>query len=546
MLAMLLLQVRSLFTGFPPQPQQPALLWTSINRNSVSHLRQSHAGFSEEPQCRFYLAESSIPQAGLGVFTAVGLHKGDEVGIHDICLFVADMKAPEREWMQLRTHTFGRGSFFGQFEGKTNRAACEGMVTNYNTQPDHLVNTKIVSPYLPTNAGLDRATFPAAGSMTHHFGIHGEATDVITAGRYVFLILDAHPELPWSRLDGSRLLQINSELIIDYGDWTFDKHKTYTKPTRPVQWLKDHGWCIDNIDIRPATDPRMGRGAFVKRFIAAGQVVAPSPLQSFRDRKVFQDSAPEQLFVNYCMQPKGSKMIFYPYGQGVNLINHSSKKANVSLRWSTNPMHNVGWLGLSKDEFFKVSKSGGIILEFVALRDLQPNEELFLDYGEDWEKAWEKHVEEWKPPLDADKYVYPAEMDETQQLRTVGEQKSKPYPDNLVSMCLTPDWSSRTGNRTIVWYEPAWDWWRGLTYCHIIDRQRGPDGNDYYTVSLEWSWHPESIEFDPSKPKKDLYIDTMVPRRAIRFIEKPYQDDEVSCMLLVISCCHVTVTDFLC
>lgn len=95
----------------------------------------------------------------------------------------------------MRTHTFGKGSFFGQHEGRMSRAACEGVITNFNTVPQPMVNTAIVSPQLATNAGLDRSTRPGAGAITHHFGIHGHAVDVVTAG---------------------------SELTIDYGDWDFD------------------------------------------------------------------------------------------------------------------------------------------------------------------------------------------------------------------------------------------------------------------------------------------------------------------------------------
>jgi len=154
--------------------------------------------------------------------------------LFDCSIFVPDMKAKEREWKQMRSHTWGKGNYFGQYEGKSSRAACEGMVTTYvssldtqvhlqclpdlfistlsfissfpsfystsfNTMPDRMVNTKVISPYLPTNAGVDR-TKPSAGSITHHFGIHGEALDIITAG---------------------------SELTVNYGDWDFDESIEY-------------------------------------------------------------------------------------------------------------------------------------------------------------------------------------------------------------------------------------------------------------------------------------------------------------------------------
>ena len=155
----------------------------SVDVRSISSLRNAQLQLQqqqdEDQQCRWYLAESAIPKGGLGLFTGTGLLPGEMVGFPDICIFVGD--AP-RHWTHLRSHTFGSGSFFGQYEGSNSRAACEGFSTTFNTQPDRLVNTELVSPILPTNAGLHRATSPGAGSITHHFGINAKAVDVITAG----------------------------------------------------------------------------------------------------------------------------------------------------------------------------------------------------------------------------------------------------------------------------------------------------------------------------------------------------------------------------
>ena len=72
----------------------------------------------------------------------------------------------------------------------------------------------------------------------------------------------------------------------------------------------------------------------------------------------------------------------------------------------------------------------------------------------------------------------------------------------------------------------AWAWWETMIYCHILDRQMGENGNYVYTVSLIYSNNPEDMEYDSSIPLKKQYIDYKVPRRAIRFLEKPYMDDE--------------------
>lgn len=257
-----------------------------------------------------------------------------------------------------------------------------------------------------------------------------------------------------------------------------------------------------------------------------GAVVAPAPLQSFPDRKAFSDAAGrEQLIVNYCLQPKHSKMLFFPYGQGVGLINHSTRP-NVALQWSKNPLHHADWVNMSLDDYWTVSKPGGIILEVVALRPIAAGEELFMDYGSDWQAAWDKHVAAWSPVGGAGSYVYPAEMDETAVLRTVQEQETDPYPDNLITVCQTPDWSSRGEDRTTEWYDSGWFWWQGMTYCHILDREMGDDGKPYYSVSLVFHSFGKYLDYNPQTPRSQMYIDTKVPRRAIRFVERPYMDDE--------------------
>ncbi|OEU11016.1 hypothetical protein FRACYDRAFT_246118 [Fragilariopsis cylindrus CCMP1102] len=34
-------------------------------------------------------------------------------------------------------------------------------------------------------------------------------------------------------------------------------------------------------------------------------------------------------------------------------------------------------------------------MEIIALRDIKPGEEIFIDYGKEWENAWLEHVKTW-------------------------------------------------------------------------------------------------------------------------------------------------------
>jgi hypothetical protein len=445
-------------------------------------------------QCRYYLAESAIPNGGLGVFTAVGVPPDTVLNV-DQCIYVHD--APSFQGFQLRSHSYGRNTFFGQFEGSNSRAACEGLATLMNTMPVTAINVKLVSPKRADTAGLDRHTSPGAGAITQYYGIKTVSIDTIPAG---------------------------SEITHDYGDWDFDGDpKDYIKPVRPPEWLHEHGFCIDNIDIGPATDPQMGRGAFASRFLSKGTMVAPAPLQVYPRRQDFTYKGKEALIVNYCFQAKGSDLLFFPYGPAVNLINHSRKKANVSLRWSQARIAHPQWLDLPLKEFWEMTYPGGIVLEVVALRNIKPGEELFMDYGRDWEAAWNKHVKEWKPASDAIDYAYPGESDETVPLLTMEEQKTNPYPKNIGFMCNTPDFDREESN-TVTWSEPTWSWGlEGYVKCHILERTEGDHGDFVYTVSLNFD---DTHVFDLTAKKRDRYRDVKVPRRAIRFVDKPYTSDE--------------------
>lgn len=300
---------------------------------------------------------------------------------------------------------------------------------------------------------------------------------------------------------------------IDYGDFEYEKGKTYIAPTRDVDWLLENGMCIDNIRIGQASDPQMGRGAFASRSLQSGQLVSPAPLQTYL-RSAFEQNGKESLLVNYCFQPQDSDIMLFPYGPGVNLINHSLKP-NVELRWSTNPYHKSGYLDLDVADYMKLTKPGSLILDLVALREIDEGEELFLNYGVAWQKAWDQHLKNWKPSRNSKAYVYPEDVDNKLPLKTVQEE---PVPtNNLVTICWTDNWDREKGS-TMEWKRPTtYDWPEGTTYCHILERN---DETKEYTVALDFHSTPR-----PYNPDQPHYIDTKVAREAISWVEPPYTSD---------------------
>lgn len=66
---------------------------------------------------------------------------------------------------------------------------------------------------------------------------------------------------------------------------------------------------------------------------------------------------------------------------------------------------------------------------------------IFIDYGENWEHAWNHHVETWNRTQtlkkdDDNSYTPVQDLIHNRDYRTVEEQISNPYPDNIQLLCF--------------------------------------------------------------------------------------------------------------
>jgi hypothetical protein len=193
---------------------------------------------------------------------------------------------------------------------------------------------------------------------------------------------------------------------------------------RSAAWVREHGFCLNHLYPKKSGLPHAGHGAFVKHAIKKGDLIAPVPLMHIDNRDVLrlylrsgEEDEPTlsyQLLLNYCFGHAESSLLLCP-STNANLVNHCSDRwkncgpngPNAEYRWAKDwdviPKDGVN---LSVDEI--ASRQGHILaMEIVALRDLAPNEEVFIDYGAEWETAWLFHVEQWKqryPSLVSPKY----------------------------------------------------------------------------------------------------------------------------------------------
>mmetsp|Transcript_41837 Transcript_41837/g.98020 ORF Transcript_41837/g.98020 Transcript_41837/m.98020 type:complete len:392 (+) Transcript_41837:2193-3368(+) len=177
------------------------------------------------------------------------------------------------------------------------------------------------------------------------------------------------------------------------------------------------GSCIDHIYVKESTIPQAGKGGFARRPLRKDDVIIPVQMLHVRGgrdvlrRRVdiaLEDSAPniladKQYIYNYMYSHPESSVLLFPVNTGV-VINHSSarmkngKAPNAKLKWSLTDKKTQYFLNKPLEALMKEDYAS-IVVDFVATRDIAADEEITLDYGKEWENAWNRHVEHWEPPF---------------------------------------------------------------------------------------------------------------------------------------------------
>ena len=319
----------------------------------------------------------------------------------------------------------------------------------------------------------------------------------------------------------------------------------YNRSIRDLDWLETHGVCMDNIESGNSTIPHAGRGAFATRFLTKGSVVTPAPLIHVPNATVLemydldilkystgwtstnskdttkknhpQQSGPlhSQLLRNYCFGHPDSTLLLCPYGLLNGNINHSSKAPNVKLQWSlgTGRTRHEEWLTMTIDEWGH-EHHAGLAFDIVALRDISQGEEILMDYGAEWEEAWNHHVTSFgdSENKNAD-FVFATAIDEDPDLvvRTMFERSY--HNDYKQLQCRTHFAYLRGIYRSHL--EPSEP---GLHECRVLERKEGKGGEPFsYTVELMEYWSEGDFCYQDV-----LAIIWDLPRGAFYFSDLPY------------------------
>jgi len=556
----------------------------------------------KEYPCTMYLAESSISNAGIGTYTAIPMEmRQTEASLGGPIIAHIDAGEEEREHGD---YFWDENLFpYPLFDTHFPSLFLEFGATNSHPTLFNLDST--LEGFKRDSAGLHRFKDPGAGAFTTYTGLKWEATRHIEAGSELFvdigegyfqyreekighvptekdyeqadkMIHDATKmqlKEKWTLESYDEFLifveeetseHIRALLPSDFNDLETAAEMGSAKFNLPnniktPEWLKENGWCIDDkVEEGLSSTPQAGRGLFAKRSIKKGSTVAPSPVIIFqRDLMDIYDSyidedtgnivyddndvVGKQMVLNYCYSHPESTVLIVPNNAVVSYINHDGNDPNAKVRWIDSfNMKPEGWLSKSPEELFETGS--GPMMEFYALRDIKPGEEITVDYGPEWEAAWTNHVNRWKTDENMKDYISAADYMEQGlfKIRTETEQEKDPYPENLHTACyFSPDdFRTDDDDDDVEWeegivldlfdLEEETNHYQCLFLCNAVSSQVR-DGDRYFEVFLFAHYNLHFRKYNNKGEGCHIPGHVFVvgmKSEAIKVIDLPYTSDE--------------------
>jgi SET domain len=307
---------------------------------------------------------------------------------------------------------------------------------------------------------------------------------------------------------------------------------------RSQEYMDEHGQCMDNIRNEISAIPHAGRGAFASRFIPKGGLVSPAPLIHIPNRSAFtiydqhanhkgkwvrDVSRPvhHQLLLNYCFGHRDSTLLLCPYGLLSGLINHDSKNPNTELRWTNRRrLRHPEWLERPIREWGRIRHTG-LSFDFVALRDIEQGEEVTINYGPEWERAWEEHVKKFDTPRP--RYIPAFELNKVLDLRIPTVDETNDYFDQVLMGCREHYLPHNHGVKSFYDVEEDGD---PFFLCRVLERKSG--GGVYrYTAEVyeRRTYLKDDHDREDSYQDKSKLILFDLPRDAFFFRDLPYERD---------------------
>jgi len=539
-------------------------------------------------ECTLYMAPSTLPNAGLGVFTAIPRSVNSTIP-SDLCIPFTNID--EYDEFNVFKDYYWAGRSMGMQD--QDEALCYGMDCLVNCHLPLINVAKAQPTYMDRQdgdttsyrAGTAQVTrpIPAGGEL---FKFYGDSWFVTRQRHFGKIPLSYDYERALKLLEKFETLGQDSayEVVLEL-QTLWDSRTLNALPatleevqqalethdigvlhqpaaTRDLQWLQQHGRCMDSLETRED-------GAFSKRHLQAGEVVASSPVHLVYDETMLHryqktkvtgpfwaigENAPSypsdwadvesdtgwlrhldnqtghELVLNYCFGQQHSSVLLCPYGAGVNSINHHHSEPNVRVDWDHSFVggHEDEWLTMSYHQL--EDQRPRLALSYIALRDIQPGEEILLDYGSEWEKAWSSYLSSYQQDTHYESAHSWNQQHATDSIRTQQEQDKEPYPYNLQLRCHSEILHHLPHKQGLNHTDLVWDTRDQGFPCQILDRFE-EEGKVWYTVRLEVLQEDfererkltdEQRMLHEDKETKVAWIDrTDVPRSGLSFIDLP-------------------------
>mmetsp|Transcript_24650 Transcript_24650/g.37363 ORF Transcript_24650/g.37363 Transcript_24650/m.37363 type:complete len:604 (-) Transcript_24650:64-1875(-) len=511
---------------------------------------------SNKDECELYLAPSHLKNAashgfGLGIFAGKHIHQGEILtDLREILIPLYDSATldathpPLREYLwpavgcvpELAVHTTDRTKAFWFGGGISSMAPCTSKGFNVEISAGgNFAGAPRWNVVEDSDGSVPSREDPHAGSYSYRHGMTYIAARDIAPGE---------------------------ELVVDCTDDNFD-HLSLQNYKRINSYKADDGhMCLDNVRIGESQVANAGKGLVAAKSISKDDIVLSSPVVPIHRRDLFGDGTSTgktasginnyQLMLNYALGHEDSDLLLLPYGPFVNYINGSGgsagQKANAVLKWhktGEKEMEAPRRLQFHHHELFSEyakavteTHGKGLVIDIVALDNIGAGEEIFLDYGEAWTKAYEEHVKRYQAPSDAstyrtaDQWFHNKKLNPNPEfLKTVEELKTDPYPNNLQTICYYDSDAKiekvdeATNTSYAVWDDFPSPPHECMRPCNILERYPDPEDEDrmLYTAEMMHFEGEEKYWFCNMRPGKHIARD--VDYDGILIVDKAYTHD---------------------
>ncbi|KAL3935589.1 MAG: hypothetical protein SGARI_002914 [Bacillariaceae sp.] len=314
----------------------------------------------------------------------------------------------------------------------------------------------------------------------------------------------------------------------------------YQDMIKSEKWLEENGFCLGNIRMGPSKIPNAGRGAFATRDIAKGEIITVTPMLHVADRDMM-DMYPihthpheQQLLLNYAFGHPRSTMLLLPIGPQAMLINHGgAENNNALLQWSIKSSDVTRgrreYLEYTVDEMAAVSDIA-LVMKIVARKDIKAGEEITLDYGHDWQDAWDAYTAEWNQHAKGKEHPLKADdlnvMYKEKPFETVETSLDNLYPVDVHLACFL-ETVDRPDGMLMTHQKQGWD----ITNFDEPKTEHAYDGNALFKVTVltreqaPGFFYNYTVRARTGDGDKDIEEVMNVPHSACTFINMPYTSD---------------------